>query len=190
NAPEVILRNEKRMLQQSVDALFDNARCKRPVLGPSRRPLKSLTDRIRNWKSGLQIAVQGKRVDFSARSVVVPGPGLRLHQCGLPKKIALELFQPFVLGWLMKHDNPEVRGRARALARLLGPVPLNDRAPLAEGERLLREQLGDVVWKALEEVMKGHPVLLSRPPIFQRARLQAFEPVLTAGHAIRLHPLA
>jgi DNA-directed RNA polymerase subunit beta' len=189
NVPEVIIRNEKRMLQQSVDALFDNNRCKRPVLRSSNRPLESLTDRIKAKQGRFRESQMGKRVDYSARSVIVVGPELRVHQCGLPKKIALELFRPFVLGHLIGHDDPVVRGRARALARLLAPIPPANRVPPAGGGRLLPEQLGEGVWEVLAEVMKGRPVLLSRRPTLQRERLQAFEPVLTEGNAIRLHPL-
>jgi DNA-directed RNA polymerase subunit beta' len=167
NAPEVIIRNEKRMLQQSVDALFDNGRCRRPVLGSSNRPLKSLTDMIKGKQGRFRENLLGKRVDYSARSVIVVGPELRLHQCGLPKKVALELFQPFII-------------------RRLKELGLAD--TIKSAKRML-ERRDEEVWDILEEVIRDHPVLLNRAPTLHRMGIQAFEPVLIEGNAIRLHPL-
>jgi DNA-directed RNA polymerase subunit beta' len=167
NAPEVIVRNEKRMLQQSVDALFDNNRCKRPVLGSSNRPLKSLTDMIKGKQGRFRENLLGKRVDYSARSVIVVGPELKLHQCGLPKKIALELFQPFII---------------RRLKEL-------GHADTIKSAKKMLERKDDQVWDILEEVIKNHPVLLNRAPTLHRMGIQAFEPVLIEGNAIRIHPL-
>jgi DNA-directed RNA polymerase subunit beta' len=167
NAPEVIIRNEKRMLQQAVDALFDNGRCKRPVLGSSNRPLKSLTDMIKGKQGRFRENLLGKRVDYSARSVIVVGPELKLHQCGLPKKIALELFQPFII---------------RRLKEL-------GHADTIKSAKKMLERKTDEVWDILEEVIKNHPVLLNRAPTLHRMGIQAFEPVLIEGNAIRIHPL-
>ena len=167
NAPEVIIRNEKRMLQQSVDALFDNNRCKRPVLGSSNRPLKSLTDMIKGKQGRFRENLLGKRVDYSARSVIVVGPNLRLHQCGLPKKIALELFQPFII---------------RRLKEL-------GHADTIKSAKKMLERKDAEVWDILEEVITNHPVLLNRAPTLHRMGIQAFEPVLVEGNAIKLHPL-
>src|SRR5579884_1730744 len=167
NAPEVIIRNEKRMLQQSVDALFDNNRCKRPVLGSSNRPLKSLTDMIKGKQGRFRENLLGKRVDYSARSVIVVGPELRLHQCGLPKKIALELFQPFII---------------RRLKEL-------GHADTIKSAKKMLERKDEQVWDILEEVIKNHPVLLNRAPTLHRMGIQAFEPTLIEGNAIRIHPL-
>jgi DNA-directed RNA polymerase subunit beta' len=167
NAPEVIIRNEKRMLQQAVDALFDNGRCKRPVLGSSNRPLKSLTDMIKGKQGRFRENLLGKRVDYSARSVIVVGPELKLHQCGLPKKIALELFQPFII---------------RRLKEL-------GHADTIKSAKKMLERKADEVWDILEEVIKNHPVLLNRAPTLHRMGIQAFEPVLIEGNAIRIHPL-
>ena len=167
NAPEVIIRNEKRMLQQSVDALFDNNRCKRPVLGSSNRPLKSLTDMIKGKQGRFRENLLGKRVDYSARSVIVVGPDLKLHQCGLPKKIALELYQPFII---------------RRLKEL-------GHADTIKSAKKMLERKDDQVWDILEEVTKNHPVLLNRAPTLHRMGIQAFEPVLIEGNAIRIHPL-
>jgi DNA-directed RNA polymerase subunit beta' len=167
NAPEVIIRNEKRMLQQSVDALFDNNRCKRPVLGSSNRPLKSLTDMIKGKQGRFRENLLGKRVDYSARSVIVVGPELKLHQCGLPKKIALELFQPFII---------------RRLKEL-------GHADTIKSAKKMLERKADEVWDILEEVIKNHPVLLNRAPTLHRMGIQAFEPVMIEGNAIRIHPL-
>ncbi|MFN4259914.1 MAG: DNA-directed RNA polymerase subunit beta' [Gemmataceae bacterium] len=167
NAPEVIIRNEKRMLQQSVDALFDNNRCKRPVLGSSNRPLKSLTDMIKGKQGRFRENLLGKRVDYSARSVIVVGPELKLHQCGLPKKIALELFQPFII---------------RRLKEL-------GHADTIKSAKKMLERKDEQVWDILEEVTKNHPVLLNRAPTLHRMGIQAFEPVLIEGNAIHIHPL-
>ncbi|MFT7676965.1 MAG: DNA-directed RNA polymerase subunit beta' [Planctomycetota bacterium] len=167
NAPEVIIRNEKRMLQQAVDALFDNGRCRRPVLGSSNRPLKSLTDMIKGKQGRFRENLLGKRVDYSARSVIVVGPELRLTQCGLPKKVALELFQPFII-------------------RRLKELGLAD--TIKSAKRML-ERRDEDVWDILEEVIRDHPVLLNRAPTLHRMGIQAFEPVLIEGNAIRLHPL-
>ncbi len=167
NAPEVIIRNEKRMLQQSVDALFDNNRCKRPVLGSSNRPLKSLTDMIKGKQGRFRENLLGKRVDYSARSVIVVGPNLRLHQCGLPKKIALELYQPFII---------------RRLKEL-------GHADTIKSAKKMLERKDEEVWDILEEVIQNHPVLLNRAPTLHRIGIQGFEPVLVEGNAIKLHPL-
>ncbi|MBK8098914.1 MAG: DNA-directed RNA polymerase subunit beta' [Planctomycetes bacterium] len=167
NAPEVIIRNEKRMLQQSVDALFDNGRCRRPVLGSSNRPLKSLTDMIKGKQGRFRENLLGKRVDYSARSVIVVGPDLKLHQCGLPKIIALELFQPFII---------------RRLKEL-------GHADTIKSAKKMLERKDEEVWDILEEVIQNHPVLLNRAPTLHRVGIQAFEPVLVEGNAIRIHPL-
>jgi len=168
NAPEVIIRNEKRMLQQSVDALFDNNRCKRPVLGSSNRPLKSLTDMIKGKQGRFRENLLGKRVDYSARSVIVVGPRLKLHSCGLPKKIALELYQPFII---------------RKLKEL-------GHADTIKSAKKMLERKDEEVWDILESVIKNHPVLLNRAPTLHRMGIQGFEPVLVEGNAIHLHPLA
>ncbi|MEO8494528.1 MAG: DNA-directed RNA polymerase subunit beta', partial [Planctomycetota bacterium] len=168
NAPEVIIRNEKRMLQQSVDALFDNNRCKRPVLGSSNRPLKSLTDMIKGKQGRFRENLLGKRVDYSARSVIVVGPKLKLHQCGLPKKIALELFQPFII---------------RRLKEL-------GHADTIKSAKKMLERKDEEVWDILEQVIKNHPVLLNRAPTLHRMGIQGFEPILVEGNAIHLHPLS
>ncbi|MCE9588998.1 MAG: DNA-directed RNA polymerase subunit beta' [Planctomycetes bacterium] len=167
NAPEVIIRNEKRMLQQSVDALFDNGRCRRPVLGSSNRPLKSLTDMIKGKQGRFRENLLGKRVDYSARSVIVVGPELKLHQCGLPKKIALELFQPFIIRKLKEHGLVDTIKSAKKMLERRDPE----------------------VWDILEEVIYQHPVLLNRAPTLHRMGIQAFEPVLVEGNAIKIHPL-
>jgi len=167
NAPEVIIRNEKRMLQQSVDALFDNGRCRRPVLGSSNRPLKSLTDMIKGKQGRFRENLLGKRVDYSARSVIVVGPELKLNQCGLPKKIALELFQPFIIRRLKEHGLVDTIKSAKKMLERRDPE----------------------VWDVLEEAIYQHPVLLNRAPTLHRMGIQAFEPVLVEGNAIRIHPL-
>jgi len=167
NAPEVIIRNEKRMLQQAVDALFDNGRCRRPVLGSSNRPLKSLTDMIKGKQGRFRENLLGKRVDYSARSVIVVGPELKLHQCGLPKKIALELYQPFIIRKL----------RERGLADTI------------KSAKKMLERREQQIWDILEEVIYQHPVLLNRAPTLHRMGIQAFEPVLVEGNAIKIHPL-
>ena len=168
NAPEVIIRNEKRMLQQSVDALFDNNRCKRPVLGSSNRPLKSLTDMIKGKQGRFRENLLGKRVDYSARSVIVVGPRLKLHQCGLPKKIALELYQPFIIRKLKEMGHADTIKSAKKML----------------------ERKDEEVWDILEAVITNHPVMLNRAPTLHRMGIQAFEPVLVEGNAIHLHPLA
>ncbi|MHC4446923.1 MAG: DNA-directed RNA polymerase subunit beta', partial [Planctomycetota bacterium] len=167
NAPEVIIRNEKRMLQQAVDALFDNGRCRRPVLGSSNRPLKSLTDMIKGKQGRFRENLLGKPVDYSARTVIVVGPELRLHQCGLPKKIALELYQPFIIRKLKEHGLADT---------------------IKSAKRML-ERRDPEVWDILEQVIYQHPVLLNRAPTLHRMGIQAFEPVLVEGNAIMIHPL-
>ena len=167
NAPEVIIRNEKRMLQQAVDALFDNNRCRRPVQGSSNRPLKSLTDMIKGKQGRFRENLLGKRVDYSARSVIIVGPELKLHQCGLPKKIALELYQPFIIRRLKE------RGLADTIKSAKRMIERRDRE----------------IWDILEEVIHQHPVLLNRAPTLHRMGIQAFEPVLVEGNAIKVHPL-
>ncbi len=167
NAPEVIIRNEKRMLQQAVDALFDNGRCRRPVLGSSNRPLKSLTDMIKGKQGRFRENLLGKRVDYSARSVIVVGPELKLHQCGLPKKIALELYQPFIIRRLRERGLSDTIKSAKRMI-----------------ERKDRE-----IWDILEEAIHQHPVLLNRAPTLHRMGIQGFEPVLVEGNAIKIHPL-
>ncbi|RMG18352.1 MAG: DNA-directed RNA polymerase subunit beta' [Planctomycetota bacterium] len=167
NAPDVIIRNEKRMLQQSVDALFDNNRCRRPVLGSNNRPLKSITDMIKGKQGRFRENLLGKRVDYSARSVIVVGPELKLHQCGLPKKIALELFQPFIIRRLKEMGHADTIKSAKKML----------------------ERKDEEVWDILEEVIDEHPVLLNRAPTLHRMGIQAFEPQLIEGNAIRLHPL-
>ncbi len=167
NAPDVIVRNEKRMLQQAVDALFDNQRCHRPVLGSNQRALKSLTDMIKGKQGRFRENLLGKRVDYSARSVIAVGPHMKLHQCGLPKPIALELYQPFII-------------------RRLKDLKLADTIKSAK-KMLERRDLE--VWDILEQVIQNHPVLLNRAPTLHRMGIQAFEPMLVEGNAIRLHPL-
>ena len=167
NAPEVIIRNEKRMLQQAVDSLFDNGRCRRPVQGSSNRPLKSLTDMIKGKQGRFRENLLGKRVDYSARSVIVVGPELLLHQCGLPKKIALELFQPFIIRKL----------KDRGLADTI------------KSAKRMIERKDQEIWDILEEVIHQHPVMLNRAPTLHRMGIQAFEPVLVEGNAIKIHPL-
>jgi len=168
NAPEVIIRNEKRMLQQAVDSLLDNGRCRRPVLGSNNRPLKSLTDMIKGKQGRFRENLLGKRVDYSARSVIVVGPNLKLYQCGLPKKIALELYQPFIIRKLKQHGFADT---------------------IKSAKRMI-ERRDEQVWDILEEVIHQHPVLLNRAPTLHRMGVQAFEPVLVEGNAIMLHPLA
>jgi len=167
NAPEVIIQNEKRMLQQAVDALFDNGRCRRPVLGSSNRPLKSLTDMIKGKQGRFRENLLGKRVDYSARSVIVVGPELKIHQCGLPKRIALELYQPFIIR----------KFKERGLADTI-----------KSAKRML-ERRDQEIWDILEEVIHQHPVLLNRAPTLHRMGIQAFEPALVEGNAIKISPL-
>jgi DNA-directed RNA polymerase subunit beta' len=166
-APEVIIRNEKRMLQEAVDALFDNGRRGRAIAGPNKRPLKSLSDMLKGKSGRFRQNLLGKRVDYSGRSVIVVGPELRLHQCGLPKKMALELFKPFI------YNKLEERGFV---------TTIKSAKKMVEKER-------PEVWDVLEEVIKEHPVLLNRAPTLHRLGIQAFEPVLIEGKAIQLHPL-
>jgi DNA-directed RNA polymerase subunit beta' len=167
NAPDIIVRNEKRMLQESVDALLDNGRRGRAITGSNRRPLKSLADMIKGKGGRFRQNLLGKRVDYSGRSVIVVGPTLRLHQCGLPKKMALELFKPFIFSKL------EMRGLATTIK--------------AAKKMVEREEAE--VWDILEEVIREHPILLNRAPTLHRLGIQAFEPVLIEGKAIQLHPL-
>src|SRR5687767_2161260 len=167
DAPKAIIRNESRMLQQAVDALFDNGRCRRPVLGSSNRPLKSLTDMIKGKQGRFRENLLGKRVDYSARSVIVVGPEMKLHQCGLPKKIALELYQPFIIRRLKEHGLADT---------------------IKSAKRML-ERRDPEVWDILEECIYQHPVLLNRAPTLHRMGIQAFEPVLVEGNAIKIHPL-
>ena len=167
NAPEIIVRNEKRMLQEAVDALLDNGRRGRAITGSNKRALKSLADMIKGKQGRFRQNLLGKRVDYSGRSVIVVGPTLKLHQCGLPKKMALELFRPFVYGKL------EMRGLATTI----------------KAAKKLVEREGPEVWDILEEVIREHPVLLNRAPTLHRLGIQAFEPVLIEGKAIQLHPL-
>ncbi|MBQ3442158.1 MAG: DNA-directed RNA polymerase subunit beta' [Selenomonadaceae bacterium] len=166
-APDIIVRNEKRMLQEAVDSLIDNGRRGRPVTGPGNRPLKSLSDMLKGKQGRFRQNLLGKRVDYSGRSVIVVGPELKLHQCGLPKEMALELFKPFVM------------------KKLSADSGLTIKAAKKKVERATPE-----VWAVLEEVIKEHPVLLNRAPTLHRLGIQAFEPVLTEGRALKLHPLA
>jgi len=166
-APEVIIRNEKRMLQESVDALFDNGRRGRAITGPSKRPLKSLSDMLKGKGGRFRQNLLGKRVDYSGRSVIVVGPELKLHQCGLPKKMALELFKPFI------YQKLEEKGFSTTV----------------KSAKKMVEKEKSEVWDVLEEVIKEHPVMLNRAPTLHRLGIQAFEPVLIEGKAIQLHPL-
>ncbi|MBE6551681.1 MAG: DNA-directed RNA polymerase subunit beta' [Ruminococcaceae bacterium] len=167
HAPEIIIRNEKRMLQEAVDALIDNGRRGRPVTGPSSRPLKSLSEMLRGKQGRFRQNLLGKRVDYSGRSVIVVGPDLKIYQCGLPKEMALELFKPFVMKRLVE------TGKATNIKDAKKRV----------------ERVNGEVWDALEMVIKDHPVLLNRAPTLHRLSIQAFEPVLVEGRAIKLHPL-
>ena len=167
NAPEIIIRNEKRMLQEAVDALFDNGRRGKTITGPNKRPLKSLSDMLKGKQGRFRQNLLGKRVDYSGRSVIVVGPELKLHQCGLPKKMALELFKPFI------YNKLEERGLV---------TTIKSAKKLVEKER-------PEVWDILEEVIKEHPILLNRAPTLHRLGIQAFEPLLIEGKAIQLHPL-
>ena len=167
NAPDIIVRNEKRMLQESVDALLDNGRRGRAITGTNKRPLKSLADMIKGKQGRFRQNLLGKRVDYSGRSVIVVGPTLKLHQCGLPKKMALELFKPFIFSKL------QLRGEATTI----------------KAAKRLVEREGAEVWDILEEVIREHPVMLNRAPTLHRLGIQAFEPVLVEGKAIQLHPL-
>ena len=167
-APDIIVRNEKRMLQEAVDALIDNGRRGRPVTGPGNRPLKSLSDMLKGKQGRFRQNLLGKRVDYSGRSVIVVGPDLKFYQCGIPRKMALELFKPFVMDKLVKEGYAHNIKSAKSLVEKVKPE----------------------VWDVLEEVIKSHPVLLNRAPTIHRLGIQAFEPVLVEGKAIRLHPLA
>src|SRR5713226_1694151 len=167
NAPDIIVRNEKRMLQEAVDALFDNGRRGRAITGPNKRPLKSLSDMLKGKSGRFRQNLLGKRVDYSGRSVIVVGPELRLHQCGLPKKMALELFKPFI------YNKLEERGHV---------TTIKSAKKMVEKER-------PEVWDILDEVIREHPILLNRAPTLHRLGIQAFEPILIEGKAIQLHPL-
>ncbi len=166
--PDIIIRNEKRMLQEAVDALMDNSRVDRPVRGPNNRPLKSLTDLLKGKQGRFRQNLLGKRVDYSGRAVIVNGPELKFNQCGLPKKMAVELFKPFIMQRLVNN---------------------NAASSIKSAKRMIEREEPEV-WDALEEVIQGHPVMLNRAPTLHRLGIQAYEPVLTEGHAIRLHPLA
>ena len=166
-SPEIIVRNEKRMLQEAVDALIDNGRRGRPVTGPNNRPLKSLSDMLKGKQGRFRQNLLGKRVDYSGRSVIVVGPELKIYQCGLPKEMALELFKPFVMKRLVELDISKNIKNARKMVDRAGPE----------------------VWDALETVIKDHPVMLNRAPTLHRLGIQAFEPILVEGRAIKLHPL-
>jgi DNA-directed RNA polymerase subunit beta' len=169
-SPEIIIRNEKRMLQEAVDALIDNGRRGKPVTGPNNRTLKSLSEMLRGKQGRFRQNLLGKRVDYSGRSVIVVGPSLKIYQCGLPKEMALELFKPFVIKRLVE------MGKANNVKDAQKKI---DRAQVSNDE----------VWDALEIVIKEHPVLLNRAPTLHRLSIQAFEPVLVEGRAIKLHPL-
>src|SRR6185436_15341627 len=166
-APEIIVNNEKRMLQEAVDALFDNGRRGRPVTGPGNRALKSLSDMLKGKQGRFRQNLLGKRVDYSGRSVIVSGPSLRLHQCGLPKLMALELFKPFIMAQLVERKAVQNIKAAKKMVESMIPE----------------------VWDVLEEVIHEHPVLLNRAPTLHRLGIQAFEPVLVEGKAIQVHPL-
>ncbi|MCK5177921.1 MAG: DNA-directed RNA polymerase subunit beta', partial [Candidatus Omnitrophica bacterium] len=166
-APEIICRNEKRMLQEAVDALLDNGRHGRPVLGSGNRPLKSLSDMLKGKQGRFRMNLLGKRVDYSGRSVIVVGPTLKLHQCGLPKKMALELFEPFIIRKL----------REKGFVHTI------------KGAKRMVERAKAEVWDILDEVIQDHPVMLNRAPTLHRLSIQAFYPVLVEGKAIKLHPL-
>ncbi len=167
NAPDIIIRNEKRMLQEAVDALFDNSKKKSVVKGAANRPLKSLSDMLKGKQGRFRQNLLGKRVDYSGRSVIVVGPELKLHQCGLPSKMALELFKPFIMRKLVQKDVVYNIKKAKTLV----------------------EQESAEVWAVLEEVVQEHPVMLNRAPTLHRLGIQAFEPILVEGKAIKLHPL-
>jgi len=167
NAPDIIVRNEKRMLQEAVDALIDNGRRGRPVTGPGNRPLKSISDLLKGKQGRFRQNLLGKRVDYSGRSVIVVGPDLKLHQCGLPKEMALELFKPFVMKRLVKDGIAHNIKNAKRMV----------------------ERVRDEVWDVLEDVISEHPVMLNRAPTLHRLGIQAFEPVLVEGRAIKIHPM-
>ena len=166
-APDIIVRNEKRMLQEAVDALLDNGRRGKPVTGANNRPLKSLSDLLKGKQGRFRQNLLGKRVDYSGRSVIVVGPNLKIYQCGLPKEMAIELFKPFVMKKLVE----------------------NNLAHNIKSAKRMVEKLQTEVWDMLEDVIKEHPVMLNRAPTLHRLGIQAFEPVLVEGRAIKLHPL-
>src|SRR6202035_5683793 len=166
-APSVIIKNEKRMLQESVDALIDNGRRGQPVRGSNRRPLKSLSEMLKGKQGRFRQNLLGKRVDYSGRSVIIVGPELKYNQCGLPKLMALELFEPFIVKRLKD----------------LGYV-----YTIRSAKKMIQRHAAEV-WDVLEEIIKGHPVLLNRAPTLHRLGIQAFEPVLIEGKAIRIHPM-
>ena len=166
-APDIIVRNEKRMLQEAVDALIDNGRRGRPVTGPGNRPLKSLSDMLKGKSGRFRQNLLGKRVDYSGRSVIVVGPELKIYQCGLPKEMAIELFKPFVMKELVSNGTAHNIKNAKKMVEKLEPQ----------------------VWDVLEDVIKEHPVMLNRAPTLHRLGIQAFEPILVEGKAIKLHPL-
>ena len=166
-APEIIVNNEKRMLQEAVDALFDNGRRGRAVTGPGNRPLKSLSDMLKGKQGRFRQNLLGKRVDYSGRSVIVAGPKLKLHQCGVPKLMALELFKPFIMSRLVERDRVQNIKAAKKMVESMVPE----------------------VWDVLEEVISEHPVMLNRAPTLHRLGIQAFEPILVEGKAIQIHPL-
>ncbi len=167
HAPDIVVKNEKRMLQEAVDALIDNGRRGKPVVTQNNRELKSLSDMLKGKQGRFRQNLLGKRVDYSGRSVIVVGPNLKMHQCGLPKKMALELYKPFIMRELVKK---EIAQNVKSAKRMV-------------------ENEDDRVWEIIEEVIKDHPVLLNRAPTLHRLSVQAFEPVLIEGKAIRLHPL-
>ena len=166
-APDIIVRNEKRMLQEAVDALIDNGRRGRPVTGPGNRALKSLSDMLKGKSGRFRQNLLGKRVDYSGRSVIVVGPELKIYQCGLPKEMAIELFKPFVMKELVANGTSHNIKNAKKMVERLQPE----------------------VWDVLEDVIKEHPVMLNRAPTLHRLGIQAFEPILVEGRAIKLHPL-
>ena len=167
DAPDIIIQNEKRMLQEAVDALIDNGRRGRPVTGPGNRPLRSLSDMLKGKQGRFRQNLLGKRVDYSGRSVIVVGPELKMYQCGLPKEMAIELFKPFVMRELVQRKYAQNIKSAKRMVERLRPE----------------------VWDVLDDVIKDHPVLLNRAPTLHRLGIQAFEPVLVEGRAIKLHPL-
>ena len=166
-APDIIVRNEKRMLQEAVDSLIDNGRRGRPVTGPNNRALKSLSDLLKGKQGRFRQNLLGKRVDYSGRSVIVVGPELKIYQCGLPKEMAIELFKPFVMKELVSNGTAHNIKNAKKMVEKLEPQ----------------------VWDVLEDVIKEHPVMLNRAPTLHRLGIQAFEPILVEGKAIKLHPL-
>ena len=193
-APNIIVNNEKRMLQKSIDALFDNGRRSKPVMSQNNRPLKSLSDMLKGKQGRFRLNLLGKRVDYSGRSVIVAGPSLKFHQCGIPRLMALELFKPFMIRELERRGiasyiksakrmvEDTISGRAR-------PVPTDDPSYSWSGDDTVFQLRSEQVWDVLNDVVKEHPVLLNRAPTLHRLGIQAFEPVLVHGKAIRLHPL-